>query len=133
MTPDPEPDPDLDDVCRRRLHEWLFLLLRFAISRDPSDRSKALAMADELDSLGMRWRPAAPRFFLTTSKEVCDAIVTSGDWRRAALRKHAARIEHVRLRRAFLAAIDIPLGSDAPEEAKPRSAREHLWLGLAKR
>jgi hypothetical protein len=129
MMPDSEPD----EGRRRRLHEWLFLLLRFAVTRDPTDRAAALAMADELDSLGMRWRPAAPRFFLTASQEVCDAILASGDWRTAALRKHAARIEHVRLRRAFLAAIDIPLRSNAPEETMQRASREHLWLGLAKR
>jgi hypothetical protein len=126
-------ESDPDEACRRRLHEWLFLLLRFAITRDPSDRAAALAMADELDSLGMQWWPAAPQFFLQTSHEVCDAIQRGGDWHTAALRKHAARIEHVRLRRAFLAAIDIPLRSDAPEETKGSAAREHLWLGLAKR
>jgi hypothetical protein len=31
---------------------WLLLLLRYAVTREPSDRSAALAMADELDSLG---------------------------------------------------------------------------------
>ncbi|MBX9846612.1 MAG: hypothetical protein K2Z80_32865 [Xanthobacteraceae bacterium] len=133
MTLDPETNVDPDDNRRRRLHEWLFLLLRYAITRDPPDRAAVLAMADELDSLGVRWRPAAPQFFLQTSHEVCDAILASGDRRTAALRKHAARIEHVRLRRAFLAAIDIPLRSDAPEETTGRASREHLWLGLAKR
>src|SRR5262249_12595122 len=86
------PELDSEETCRRRLHEWLLLLLRFAVTRDPADRSAALAMADELDSLGMRWRPAGPRFFLQTSDEVCDAVLASGEWRMAALRKHAARI-----------------------------------------
>ena len=63
----------------RKLQEWLLLLLRYAVTREPSDRSAALAMADELDSLGGRWRPAAPRFFLRTSDEVCSAIVAVGD------------------------------------------------------
>ena len=73
------PEFDAEEACRRRLHEWLFLLLRFAITRDLSDRSAAMAMADELDSLGVRWRPAGPLFFRQTSREVCDAILTSGD------------------------------------------------------
>ena len=34
----------------RQVREWLLLLLRFAITREQSDRSAVLAMADELDS-----------------------------------------------------------------------------------
>lgn len=128
---------DPDDYCRRRIDEWLVLLLRFAITQEPSDRSAALAMADEFDSLGVRWRPVAPRFFLLTSIEICDAILATGDWRIAALRKHAARIEHDRLRRAFLAATGIPQCSDAVRKSTPQetrsAARGRLWLGLAKK
>ena len=58
----------------RKRQEWLLLLLRYAVTRELSDRSAAFAMADELDSLGGQWRPAAPRFFLKTSQEVCSAI-----------------------------------------------------------
>jgi hypothetical protein len=54
----------------RMLREWLLLLLRFAVTREPPDQSAALAMADELDSLGTRWRPAAPLFFLTATNQV---------------------------------------------------------------
>lgn len=63
----------------RKLQEWLLLLLRYAVTRGLLDRSAALAMADELDSLGGQWRPAAPRFFLKTSEEVCSAILTISD------------------------------------------------------
>ena len=64
----------------RKLQEWLLLLLRYAVTREPSDRSAALAMADELDSLGGQWRPGAPRFFLKTGAEVCSAIAAANDW-----------------------------------------------------
>jgi hypothetical protein len=57
----------------RKGREGLLLLLRFAITQEPSDQSAALAMADELDSLVVRWRPAAPSFFLRTSHEICEA------------------------------------------------------------
>src|SRR5262245_29947910 len=60
-----------------KVGEWLLLLLRFAVTREPAHRFDALAMADELDALGMRWRPAAPRFFRNTSTDVCDAIAAS--------------------------------------------------------
>jgi hypothetical protein len=43
--------PDWRD---RKVREWLLLLLRFAVTREPPDRAAALAVAEELDSLGMR-------------------------------------------------------------------------------
>lgn len=68
--------------------------------------SAAIAMADEMDSLGVRWRPASPHFFLRTCNEVCDAIGMNDDERNnVVLRKHIARIEDLRLRRAFHAAV----------------------------
>jgi hypothetical protein len=57
----------------RKVREWLLLLLRFAVTREPSDQSAALTSADELDSLGVRWRPTAPNFFLTTSHDTRSA------------------------------------------------------------
>jgi hypothetical protein len=47
----------------RKVREWLLLLLRFAVTRELSDQSAALTSADELDSLGVRWRPTGPIFF----------------------------------------------------------------------
>ena len=118
----------------RKIQEWLLLLLRFAVTRETTDRSSALAMADELDSLGMRWRPGGPRFFVKTSQELCEAIHTVGNQHIAVLRKHAARIEHPRLRRAFEAAAGLTT-EQSPNRpvnsAKPRNL--DLWRGLAKR
>jgi hypothetical protein len=95
----------------RKVREWLLLLLRFAITRAPTDQSAALAMADELDSLDPRWRPTAPTFFARTSNEVCQAILMAGN-RRAnqVLEKHAKRIQEPRLRRAFRAAVGLKRG-----------------------
>lgn len=36
-----------------QVQEWLLLLLRFAITRDPKDEAAALSVANDLDSLGM--------------------------------------------------------------------------------
>jgi hypothetical protein len=89
-----------------RVREWLLLLLRFAITREPKDEAAVLAMADEIDSLGLHWRPSAPSFFRRTSAEVCKAIVAFDDPRRKAILKtHLARIDDPALRQAFQAAV----------------------------
>jgi hypothetical protein len=111
-----------------RIREWLLLLLRFAITRDPRDEAAAFAMANEIDALGLRWRPSAPSFFRRTSGEVCQAIVALDDPRRAAiLESHIARIDEPRLRNAFQAAVELKRKSPrASAEAKRRG----LWTGL---
>ena len=118
----------------RKLQEWLLLLLRYAVTREPSDRSAALAMADELDSLGGQWRPAAPRFFLKTSEEVCSAILTVSDGHiPPVLRTHLARIDDPRLRRAFQAAIGLQRRLSHRSGRRARAKREttrNLWKGL---
>lgn len=89
-----------------RIREWLLLLLRFAITWDPKDEAAAFAMADEIDGLGLQWRPSVPSFFRRTSREVCEAITALDNSKRAAILKaHLARIDDLRLRRAFHAAV----------------------------
>ena len=125
----------LDDVTgaqdwqASRIREWLLLLLRFAITRDPKDEAAALDIAEEIDALGLRWRPSAPSFFRRTSDEVCKAIAAPNDPTRAiVLKKHIARIDEPRLRRAFHAAVDLGQGSAADCKVK----RPDLWTGLPK-
>jgi hypothetical protein len=119
----------------RKVREWLLLLLRFAVTREPSDQSAALTSADELDSLGVRWRPTAPNFFLRTSHEVCAAILTVGDEHsNSVLRRHVARIDDPRLRRAFQAAVGLQRTSE-PQRAGAGSKIQidgDLWKGLPK-
>ena len=111
-----------------RIQEWLLLLLRFAITHDRTDETAACAVADEIDAIGLRWRPSAPSFFRRTSAEVCKAIIARDDPRRAAiLNSHIARIDDVRLRRAFQAAVEREQSSPpVPCETK----RRNLWAGL---
>jgi hypothetical protein len=119
------------------VREWLLLLLRFAVTRQPVDRCAAVCMAEQLDSLGTRRPPdAAPRFFRRTSEEVYRAIVAADDEHsNAVLRKHIARIDDPRLRRAFQAAVGL---STIPKEVQ-RSANtgrhktQDLWKGLPSR
>jgi hypothetical protein len=120
-----------------RIREWLLLLLRFAITRDVKDQAAALAMADEIDALGQRWRPSAPSFFRRTSGEACEAIVARDDPTRAAiLKKHIARIEDPRLRRAFQAAVELeresrtaapPASASARKESESRQHGRTAW------
>jgi hypothetical protein len=115
-----------------KVREWLLLTLRFAITRKPSDQSMVLAMADELDSLGVRWRPAAPSFFCRTSNEVCEAILTSSDGHSSAvLRKHVARIDDARLRRAFQAAVGFEQTSELLHRPSKGNGQQdqHPWKG----
>ena len=118
------------------IREWLLLLLRFAVTREPSDLSAALAVAEKIDSSGERWRPAAPRFFLRTSNEVCEAILAVSDGHNdAVLRRHVARIDDPRLRRAFQAAVGLQQPSEPQLEGAKSKGRmdRDLWKGLPKK
>ncbi len=122
---------DLD----RHIKDWLFLLLRFAVTRTPDDRATVMATAAALDSLARR-DPPSFGFFVRASGQVCDAILQNcDDAARQLLRKHAACIDDQRLRAAFLAS----LGLDEPplhRRHRPRATwreREDLWRGLPKR
>jgi hypothetical protein len=122
------------DWRERKVREWLLLLLRFAVTREPADQSAALAMADELDSLGLRWRPAGPRFFLATSCEVCSAILADGEGSSPVLREHIARIEDPRLKRAFRAAVTAEATAETRRHVSlVRPGNGDLWKGLRRR
>ena len=113
-----------------QIREWLLLLLRFAITHDPGDQAAVLSVAREIDSLGLQRRQSAPSFFRRTSSEVCQAIITCDDPKRnAILAKHLARIDDLRLRRAFHAAIGL---EDRPSQASSESRRQELWAGLSR-
>jgi hypothetical protein len=127
---------DPQDWRERRVREWLLLLLRFAFTHEPSDQLGVLAMADELDSLGMQWRPGGLSFFQRTSQEVCRAILAASDGHiDPVLRKHIARIDDPRLRRAFRAAVGIESAFQSASSSEKRRRRKtrDLWKGLPSR
>jgi hypothetical protein len=118
----------LRDGRAKQVTEWLFLLLRFAITREPEDELAVLMMANGIDALGRQWGRAGPTFFRRSSEEVCKAITALDDPKReAVLKNHIRRIEHPGLRRAFQAAIYC--GHRAPQ-APDRSNRQDLWASL---
>jgi hypothetical protein len=115
------------------IREWLLSLLRFAVTREQSDHAIALSIADKLDSTGGQWWPAAPRFFIRTTDEVCAAISVMADGRTSAvLRQHLERIDDPRLRRAFQAALGLQETHepDWKRETRPRAKSNDLWRGL---
>jgi hypothetical protein len=120
----------------QKVREWLLLLLRFAVTREATDQAAALALADQLDSLGMGCKRAKPGFFVKTSIEVSNAILALRDRENDnVLRTHLARIDDPRLKRAFRAAVGL---HDAPETQAGNSEdkrRKHpdLWKGLPTR
>ena len=117
---------DAQDWGARQVREWLLLLLRFAVTSDSRDQSEALALADEVDARGLQWRPSAPTFFRRTTNEVCKAITTLDDPKRAAiLKRHLARIDNPVLKRAFQAAVNM----DERTASSHRNPRD-LWFGL---
>jgi hypothetical protein len=86
--------------------------------------------------LGVRWRPAGPSFFLTTSNEVCDAILAVSDGHNnVVLRTHVARIDDPRLRQAFAAAVGLQQTSELLQEStkSKRGKDRDLWKGLPRK
>jgi hypothetical protein len=115
-----------------KVRDWLFLILRFAITRDARDRAAVLTLAAELDALGTR-RCWVPRFFMRTGTEVCAAILgIDSPNRRSILLTHARRVDDPRLKRAFLAAVDLGKKSKMSDSAVggKMSQRARLWRGL---
>ena len=91
-------------------------------------------MADQLDSLGIGWKRAKPSFFVKTNIEVSNAVLAARDGGdNSVLRRHLARIEDPRLRRAFRAAVGLHDASEMQEESEDDKRRKHpdLWKGLA--
>jgi len=111
------------DGRARQIREWLLLLLRFGITRDPVDEAAVFVVANDIDSLGLQQGQSAPSFFRRTSGDVCKAITTLDDPKRALiLKRHLARIDEPRLRQAFRAAIDL-------EETPPKNKPRNVWAG----
>ena len=116
------------DWPAERIREWLLRLLRFAVTRDAKDEAAALAMGDEIDAIGQRWRPPGPTFFRRTTDEVCKAITAPDGVERATiLKKHLVRIDDARMRRAFAAATEV---ERRPSPASSKIDGQRLWAGL---
>jgi hypothetical protein len=112
------------------MNDWLLALLRYAVTRDDADQSAVLVIAEAIDARGPRSELRTFDFFRRTSLELCRAIgEDASPGRSAIIKRHLDRIENVRLRRAFAAAVDIESPQNAADSTKPH--RPQLWRGLA--
>jgi hypothetical protein len=116
-----------------RIRQWLFAILRFAVTLEQTDRAVALAAAAEIDCRGSATADSEFTFFARTSVKLCDAIAAKDDPEAiATLRAHLRAIEHLPLRRAFAAALDLDSMPTKPHKPFNRS-RDYLWQGLPAR
>jgi hypothetical protein len=92
----------------RKLHDWLFALVRFAVSLEEADRRAVLSMAGDLDVLGSVRGRTTFSYFVRTSTLVCRAIADPAySGRDAILRRFVDAIGKRRLREVFVTALSL--------------------------
>jgi len=115
------------------LRAWHLAILRYAVTLDNADRLAVLRIAREIDGLYPQQDGRADfEFFRRTSAELCAAIAHPDERASALLQQYLARIDDDRLKRTFVAAINVgePAISPISRPARPRS---NLWKGLSAR
>ena len=91
----------------KTLRAWQLSVLRFAVTLDNADRLAVLMIAREIDRLDPRCDSNRDfRFFRKTSAELCAAIMRPNEHSPTVLRQYLARIDDVRLKRIFAAALE---------------------------
>jgi hypothetical protein len=117
----------------KTLRAWHLAILRFAVTLDNADRLAVLAIANEIDRLGLQ-HDGKPdfNFFRRTSAELCAAVFRPDELTSTLVRQYLARIDDDRLKHTFAAAMqaDQPTVSSAD---KPIGRDNGLWRGLSSR
>lgn len=120
----------LDDVVQ----DWLFLVLRYAVSREARDRRVVLDLAAKIDTLDQGRDREAFRFFRSYSERLCIAIAApDAPGHRQILMAHARRIGQPRLQQAFLRTCQIESREKVSMESGRTNSRSDLWKGLQRR
>jgi len=121
---------DLDAVVQ----DWLFLVLRYAISREAQDRQAVLDLAAKMDALGEKRDRKAFQFFRDQSERLCTALAApDAPGHRQMLMAHARRIGQPRLQQAFLRACHVESRENVLPESGRTNGRSGLWKGLQRR
>ena len=119
-----------DDMVR----DWLFLVLRYAVSREAQDRRTILDLAAKMDTLGKERDREAFRFFRDHSERLCAAIAAPDTLgRRRILLARARMIGQRPLQRAFLLTCRLELREKVFSGFGTASDRSGLWKGLQRR
>lgn len=116
------------------VQDWLFLMLRYVVSREIRDREAILELAAKMDTLGKDGEQEAFRFFRSYSERLCAAIAapdTPGH--RETLMAHARRIGQSPQQQAFLLICRLESRENVIPGAGRTSRRSELWKGLQKR
>lgn len=116
------------DADEKLVRDWMLGLLRFAVTHEPADQAAALALACEIDS---RHGWGGFTFFQRTGAAICRAILVRDREGNRILAEHLRRVEYLRLRQAFAAAVGIELPSSLTK-ARLRNQRFGLrdWRRL---
>ena len=111
------------------VQSWHLAILRFAVTRHNADRLGALAIANEIDGLGVQHKERSHfGFFRRMTSTLCAAIVQQDHAAQTILRQYLVQVDDVRLKRALAAALGI--GRGARDRSKPSA---DLWRGLRAR
>lgn len=124
---------DICDWHARTVRAWLLALLRFATTLDNDDKLAVFAAAAEIDKLSSRHGgPCGFRFFHRTSAEVCTAVANPQQaGSSAVLRRHLDRLKDERVRRAFVAVLELEEVATEPKiKSIKAKSRDDLWKGL---
>ena len=124
----------MNDAASRHgdhVQDWLFAILRFAVTLEDCHRAAVMAHVDAMDRLATDHGQAGFAFFLRTSEEFCDAIAApDGPSKSAVLRRHLSQIENDRLRAALAAALEIERSAKRAYRAAKRSDVGAFGCGL---
>lgn len=121
------------EECAGLLRAWHLAILRFALTRENSDRLGVLAIANTIDGLGGQEHLSRGfSFFRTTSVELSAAILRREQGDDAVVSRYLARIEDSQLRRTLAAALGEaqPMANLATKRVRPP---QDLWRGLPSR
>jgi hypothetical protein len=107
---------------RAKLDDWLFAMLRFAVTLDHVDRINVMSIAEDLDSFGSRVSQVGFRFFTRTSSQFCEAAANRDDPERVMiLRRFLRTIDDAILRRLFAVATEIDTSGADPVRVVARA------------
>jgi hypothetical protein len=116
------------------VQDWLFLVLRYAVSRGARDERAVLDLAAKIDTLNQRRDLEAFRFFRSYSERLCIAIAAPDALgHRQILMAHARRIGQPRLKQAFLRTCQLEPREKGSMESAKTNSRSELWKGLQRR
>ena len=119
------------DALGEMVQNWLFLVLRYAVSREARDLQAVLDFANEMDTLGKERNQESFRFFRRHSGRLCIAIAAPDTLdRRQILMAHARKIGQPQFEQAFLQACHLETREKALSGFDRTGRRSELWKGL---